>query len=349
MSATPTAPAPAPKTNIIGLTVLDYRGGKSTLCAGCGHNAISERIIDACFEMGVVPENMVKLSGIGCSSKSPAYFLNRSHGFNAVHGRMPSVATGVALSNHKLMLLGVSGDGDTASIGIGQFIHLMRRNLPLIYIIEDNGVYGLTKGQFSATADIGAKLKTGVINDLPPIDTCALAIQLGATFVARSFSGDKKQLLTILKAAIAHRGTVMIDVISPCVTFNDHEGSTKSYKYLKDHDEPVHEVGFIPSFENIDVDYDAGTTASVRMYDGSSLRLRKLDRDYDAIDKVNALKVLAEAHDKGETLTGVFYVNPQAPTFIDQLNLVDEPLGQLPEAMVRPPKRVLDEVMEELR
>ncbi|HEX5432949.1 MAG TPA: 2-oxoacid:ferredoxin oxidoreductase subunit beta [Candidatus Angelobacter sp.] len=349
MSASPTTPAPAPKNNIIGLTMVDYRGGKSTLCAGCGHNSISERIIDACFEMGVTPENMVKLSGIGCSSKSPAYFLNRSHGFNAVHGRMPSIATGVALSNHKLMLLGISGDGDTASIGIGQFVHLMRRNLPVIYIIEDNGVYGLTKGQFSATADFGAKLKTGVINDLPPIDTCALAIQLGATFVARSFSGDKRQLLTILKAAIAHRGTVMIDVISPCVTFNDHEGSTKSYKYLKDHDEPVHEVGFIPSFENIDVDYDPGTTTSVRMHDGSLLRLRKLDRDYDATDKVNALKALTESHDTGDTLTGVLYVNPEAPSFIDQLNLVDLPLGQLPESVVRPPKRVLDEVMEELR
>jgi 2-oxoglutarate ferredoxin oxidoreductase subunit beta len=288
------------------------------------------------------------MSGIGCSSKSPAYFVNRSHGFNAVHGRMPSVASGVALSNHKLMMLGVSGDGDTASIGIGQFVHLMRRNLPLIYIIEDNGVYGLTKGQFSATADLGAKLKTGVINDLPPIDTCALAIQLGATFVARSFSGDKKQLLTLLKAAIAHRGTVMIDVISPCVTFNDHEGSTKSYKWLKDHDEPVQEVGFVPSFEEIDVEYDAGSTASVRMHDGSSLRLRKLDRDYDATDRVNALKVLAEAHDKGEILTGVFYINANAPTFIDLLNVVDQPLGQLPESMVRPPKRVLDEVMEEL-
>ena len=349
MSATPTTPVPAPKTNIIGLSVLDYRGGKSTLCAGCGHNAISERIIDACFEMGVVPENMVKLSGIGCSSKSPAYFVNRSHGFNAVHGRMPSSASGVALANPKLMMLGVSGDGDTASIGIGQFIHLMRRNLPLIYIIEDNGVYGLTKGQFSATADLGAKLKTGVINDLPSIDTCALAIQLGATFVARSFSGDKKQLLTLLKAAIAHRGTVMIDVISPCVTFNDHEGSTKSYKWLKDHDEPVQEVGFVPSFESIDVDYDAGGTAQVKMHDGSSLRLRKLDRDYDATDKVNALKVLAEAHDKGEILTGVFYVNTGAPTFIDLLNVVDEPLGQLPESAVRPPRRVLDEIMEELR
>src|SRR6185503_12554669 len=248
MSATPTTPSPAPKTNIIGLTVLDYRGGKSTLCAGCGHNAISERIIDACFEMGVQTESLVKLSGIGCSSKSPAYFVNRSHGFNAVHGRMPSVASGVALANHKMLMLGVSGDGDTASIGVGQFVHLMRRNLPIIYIIEDNGVYGLTKGQFSATADMGAKLKTGVINDLPPIDTCALAIQLGATFVGRSFSGDKRQLSAMLKAAVAHKGTVMLDVISPCVTFNDHEGSTKSYKYMQEHEEAISEAGFVPFF-----------------------------------------------------------------------------------------------------
>ena len=347
MSTTPTTPAP--KTNHIGLTVIDYRGGKTTLCAGCGHNAISERIIDAAYEMGVQPENLVKLSGIGCSSKSPAYFLSRSHGFNAVHGRMPSVASGVALANQRTMLLGVSGDGDTASIGIGQFVHLMRRNLPLIYIIEDNGVYGLTKGQFSATADVGAKLKTGVVNDLPPIDTCALAIQLGATLVARSFSGDKRQLLTLLKAAIAHRGTVMIDVISPCVTFNDHEGSTKSYKYLKDHDEPVQEVGFVPSFENIDVDYDPGTTASVRMYDGSELRLRKLGRDYDATDKIGAVQTLAEAHEKGETLTGVFYVNTQAPTFMDILRLTDEPLARLPESVVRPPRQALEEIMESLR
>jgi len=201
-----TTTPPTPKTNRIGLSVLEYKGGKTTLCAGCGHNAISERIIEAMYEMGVQPENIAKLSGIGCSSKTPAYFVNRAHGFNSVHGRLPSVATGVALANQKLMLIGVSGDGDTASIGIGQFIHLMRRNLPVIYIIEDNGVYGLTKGQFSATADLGSKLKTGVINDLPPIDTCALAIQLGATFVARSFSGDKKQLLNLLKAAIAHRG-----------------------------------------------------------------------------------------------------------------------------------------------
>ena len=228
--------------------MIDYRGGKTTLCAGCGHNAISERIIDAMYEMGVQPERVIKLSGIGCSSKSPAYFMSRSHSFNSVHGRMPSVATGAMLANRNLMALGVSGDGDTASIGIGQFVHLMRRNLPMIYIIEDNGVYGLTKGQFSATADLGSKLKTGVINDLPPIDTCALAIELGATFVGRSFSGDKKQLHSMLKAAIAHKGTVMLDVISPCVTFNDHEGSTKSYKYMKDHEEPLQDIDFVPSF-----------------------------------------------------------------------------------------------------
>src|SRR3954462_7528906 len=289
MATTPT-PTPAPKTNRLGLQVVDYRGGKTTLCARCGHNAISERVIDAMYEMGVQPERVAKLSGIGCSSKSPAYFLSRAHSFNSLHGRMPSVATGAVLANRSLLSLGVSGDGDTASIGMGQFIHLMRRNLPIIYIIEDNGVYGLTKGQFSATADLGSKQKTGVINDLPAIDTCALAIQMGATFVARSFSGDKKQLVTMLKAAIAHRGTVMLDVISPCVTFNDHEGSTKSYKYVQDHDEPIQEVGFVPSFENIDVDYDPGTTATVRMHDGSQLRLRKLDRDYDATNKVGALR-----------------------------------------------------------
>src|SRR5512142_2848758 len=235
---------PAPKTNRIGLSILEYKGGKTTLCAGCGHNAISERILEAMYEMGVQPERVAKLSGIGCSSKSPAYFLNRSHSFNSVHGRMPSVATGAVLANRSILALGVSGDGDTASIGMGQFVHLMRRNLPIIYIIEDNGVYGLTKGQFSATADIGSKLKTGVINDLPALDTCSLAIQLGATFVGRSFSGDKKQLSALMKAAIAHKGTAMLDVISPCVTFNDHEGSTKSYKFTKDHDEPLQEVSF---------------------------------------------------------------------------------------------------------
>jgi len=345
-----TPPPPrAPKTNRLGLQVLDYRGGKTTLCAGCGHNAISERIIDAMYEMGVQPERVLKLSGIGCSSKSPAYFMGRAHSFNSVHGRMPSVATGALLANHTMTALGVSGDGDTASIGVGQFIHLMRRNLPLIYIIEDNGVYGLTKGQFSATADIGSKLKTGVVNDLPAIDTCTLAIQLGATFVGRSFSGDKKQLLAMLKAAIAHKGTVMLDVISPCVTFNDHEGSTKSYKYMQEHEEAISEVGFVPSFEDIAVEYDPGTTYDVELHDGSHLRLRKLHEDYDPSNRVSAVKALMESHERGEVLTGVFYVDPKKPSFIDLLNVVEEPLGQLPMERVRPGRAVLDEIMGRLK
>ena len=351
MATTPTAEpkTPEPRTNRIGLTVIDYKGGKTTLCAGCGHNAISERIIEAMYDMGVKPERVAKLSGIGCSSKSPAYFMNRSHSFNSVHGRMPSVATGAMLANRNLIALGVSGDGDTASIGIGQFVHLMRRNLPIIYIIEDNGVYGLTKGQFSATADLGSKLKSGVLNDLPPIDTCGLAIQLGATFVGRSFSGDKRQLSTLLKAAIAHHGTVMLDVVSPCVTFNDHEGSTKSYKYVKDHDETLQEMSFVPHFEEIDVEYDPGTTVNVTMHDGSHLRLRKLEEDYDPTDRIQAITRLTEAHDKGEVLTGLFYVNTKAPDFLDLLNMVDQPLATLPESLTRPGREVLEAAMEDLR
>jgi 2-oxoglutarate ferredoxin oxidoreductase subunit beta len=262
---------------------------------------------------------------------------------------MPSVATGAILANRSLITLGVSGDGDTASIGIGQFVHLMRRNLPIIYIIEDNGVYGLTKGQFSATADLGSKLKTGVINDLPPIDTCAMAIELGATFVGRSFSSDKKQLHSMLKAAIAHNGTVMLDVVSPCVTFNDHEGSTKSYKYMKDHEEPLQDISFVPAFEEIDVDYDPGTTTEVTMHDGSRLRLRKLEEEYNPTHKVSAIKRLMEAHEKGEVLTGVFYVNTKAPNFIEMLNVTDQPLATLPESVVRPGREVLEQVMEELK
>jgi 2-oxoglutarate/2-oxoacid ferredoxin oxidoreductase subunit beta len=253
------------------------------------------------------------------------------------------------LANRSLMALGVSGDGDTASIGLGQFMHLMRRNLPLIYIIEDNGVYGLTKGQFSATADIGSKLKTGVINELPAIDTCELAISMGATFVGRSFSGDKRQLHAMLKAAIAHRGTVMLDVVSPCVTFNDHEGSTKSYKYMKDHDEPLQEINFIPVFEDIAVEYDPGTTMEVTMHDGSRLRLRKLEEDYDPTDKIRAITRLNEAKKDGDMLTGVLYVNTQAPTFLDMLNITEQPLATLPASVVRPGREVLEQVMEELR
>jgi 2-oxoglutarate ferredoxin oxidoreductase subunit beta len=341
--------APAPKTNRIGLQVLDYRGGKTTLCAGCGHNAISERIIDAFYEMGIQPERVMKLSGIGCSSKSPAYFLNRSHSFNSVHGRMPSVATGALLANRTMMGLAVSGDGDTASIGFGQFGHLMRRNLPLIYVIENNGVYGLTKGQFSATSDVGSKLKTGVINDLPPIDICIMAAQLGATFVARSFSGDKKQLLAMLKAAMAHKGTVVLDVISPCVTFNDHEGSTKSYKYMQAHEEAISEVGFVPHFEDITVDYDPGTTYDVEMHDGSHLRLRKLHESYNPTDRMAAVQSLMEANQKGEVLTGLFYIDTKKPDFTTLLNMVPEPLATLPQERTRPTKKVLDEVMESLR
>ena len=337
------------KTNRIGLDARAYRGSKTTLCAGCGHNAISERLIDACYEMGVDQRRVIKLSGIGCSSKSPAYFMGAAHAFNAVHGRMPSVGTGAVLANKTLIALGVSGDGDTGAIGIGQFVHLMRRNVPIIYIIEDNGCYGLTKGQFSPTADVGSTQKTGVANDLPPIDTCALALELGATFVARSFSGDKQQLLAILKAAISHRGTAMIDVLSPCVTFNDHDGSTKSYAYAKEHDDPLEEIGFVPFFEDLSVEYDPGTTREVRLYDGSRLYLKKLEIDYNPTDKIEAVRVLHETRRRGEYATGIIYVEPGREDFLDLLNLVDEPLATLPLQKLRPPKAALDEIMDSLR
>ena len=342
-------PEPPKKTNRIGLEMQPYRGGKTTLCAGCGHNAISERIIDAFFEMGVDPRQVVKLSGIGCSSKSPAYFLGAAHGFNAVHGRMPSVGTGAMLANRKLIAIGVSGDGDTGAIGIGQFVHLMRRNVPIVYIIEDNGCYGLTKGQFSPTADLGSVAKGGTPNDLPPIDTCALAIQLGASFVARSFSGDKKQLLSILKASLSHRGTCMIDVLSPCVTFNDHEGSTKSYAYAKEHDEVLGEVSFVPFFEDISIEYDPGTTREVELHDGSKLYLKKVAADYDPTDKLAAVRLLHETARRGEFATGVLYVEPDKDDFVSLMNLVDEPLATLPLEKVRPGLEALEEVMESLR
>jgi 2-oxoglutarate/2-oxoacid ferredoxin oxidoreductase subunit beta len=349
MAETTTPPAPAGKTNRLGLPLAEYKGGKTTLCAGCGHNAISERILEAFFEMGVPPERVAKFSGIGCSSKSPAYFLSRSHAFNSLHGRMPSVATGALLANRTLVGLGVSGDGDTASIGLGQFVHLMRRNVPLIYVVEDNGVYGLTKGQFSATADVGSTTKGGVANELPPIDICALAIQLGATFVARSFSGDKRQLSAVLKAAIAHRGATLLDVVSPCVTFNDHEGSTKSFTYVKEHAEALDEVSFVPAFENIQVDYAPGTSLEVTMHDGSKLRLAKLEEGYDPRDPVAAVTRLMRARAAGEVLTGVLYVNTVQTSFVERLGVVEAPLATLPEAAVRPPRAVLDALMDGLR
>ena len=336
-------------TNRAGLTVKEYGGLKSTLCVGCGHDVITRQITQAFYDMGVEPYRVAKMSGIGCSSKTTAYFADRGHGFNAVHGRMPAVATGAVLANSTLLAIGVSGDGDTASIGAGQFVHLLRRNVPMIYIVENNGVYGLTKGQFSATADIGSKLKTGVVNDLPAIDLCAMAIELGCAYVARSFSGDMKQLLALLKGAIAHRGTALLDVISPCVTFNNHEDSTKSYKWAKDHEMPIQEIGFIPYFEEITVDYDPGTTRDITLHDGSHIRLKKLREDYDPTDKHAAFNLLHEAQEKHEFLTGLIYVEPQKKDFLTLLGLTEEPLATLPLDRVRPGREALARMMEELR
>jgi 2-oxoglutarate ferredoxin oxidoreductase subunit beta len=340
-------PPPA-KVNRIGLTAADYKGADSTLCAGCGHDAITSQIIRAFYEYGVEPHKVAKLSGIGCSSKTPAYFLSQSHGFNGVHGRMPAIATGVMLANRELVAIGVSGDGDTASIGMGQFVHLLRRNIPMIYIIENNGVYGLTKGQFSATADYGSKAKGGQMNDLPAIDICAMAIELGCNFVCRSFAGDPKQLVALLKASLAHRGTAVFDIISPCVTFNNHEGSTKSYKYAKDHEELLHEISFVPFFEQITVDYNEGEVKEVEMHDGSHIRLRKTAHDFDPTNKAEALNLLRRCYDSGEFLTGLIYVNEEKPDFLSLLNMVDAPLATLPQERVQPSPEDLKEIMSEL-
>ena len=338
------------KTNLIGLSVSDYRGAPSTLCAGCGHDAITSQIVKAFYAMGINPYKVAKLSGIGCSSKTPAYFLSKSHGFNSVHGRMPAIATGASLANHQLMGIGVSGDGDTASIGLGQFCHLIRRNIPLIYIIENNGVYGLTKGQFSATADRGSQLKTGVVNDLPPIDCCALAIELGCSYVARSFAGDPKQVVALLEGAISHNGTAVLDIISPCVTFNNHPGSTKSYPWAKEHEELLHEIDFVPYFQQIEqVEYQGeDQIATVEMHDGSHLRLRKANRDFNPMNKVEALNMLRDHREKGDFLTGLIYVNPTSENFIDQLNLGEEPLSHLPHEKLRPGPEALEQAMKEL-
>jgi 2-oxoglutarate ferredoxin oxidoreductase subunit beta len=340
--------APPPKTNRLGLPLNDYKGGVSTLCAGCGHDAITSQLIRAFWEYGVEPHRVAKLSGIGCSSKTPAYFLNQSHGFNSVHGRMPAVGTGATLANKDLLAVGVSGDGDSASIGLGQFCHLLRRNVPMIYIIENNGVYGLTKGQFSATADFGSKAKGGALNDLPPIDVCALAIELGCNFVARSFAGDPKQLVALIKAGISHRGTVLLDVVSPCVTFNNHQGSTKSYQFAKEHEELLHEISYVPFFDPIEVEYEEGTVADVEMHDGSHLRLRKADRSYDPTDKAEAMQLLMKTNADEELLTGLIYINENQPDFLTGLNMSDTPLAHLKEKDVRPSKEILQEIMDSL-
>jgi 2-oxoglutarate/2-oxoacid ferredoxin oxidoreductase subunit beta len=348
--ANATVPEPkAPATNRVGLSVKEYGGSKSTLCVGCGHDVITRQITQALYEMAIPPFKVAKLSGIGCSSKTTAYFADRGHGFNAVHGRMPAVATGALMVNTSLVGIGVSGDGDTASIGAGQFVHLLRRNVPMVYIVENNGVYGLTKGQFSATADAGSKLKTGVVNDLPAIDLCAMAIELGCGYVARSFSGDMKQLVALLKGALAHRGTALLDVISPCVTFNNHDSSTKSYKWAKDHEIPIHEIGFIPYFEEIAVEYDPGTTQDVELHDGSHIRLRKLREDYDATDKKKALLLCQDSQEKTEFLTGLIYAEPRKKDFFELSGVAGEPIVSVSDANLRPPAKALDEIMEALQ
>ncbi|HVA36104.1 MAG TPA: 2-oxoacid:ferredoxin oxidoreductase subunit beta [Candidatus Dormibacteraeota bacterium] len=327
----------APKTNvnIIGLTRDVYKGSPSTLCAGCGHNSITNHLIKALYEYGVPPHLLAKMSGIGCSSKTPAYFVEQAHGFNGVHGRMPSAATGAKLANRDLMVLGISGDGDTASIGLGQYAHLVRRNLDCTYIVEDNGVYGLTKGQFSATADRGSVLKKGQVNEFETIDVCGLAIELGATFVARSFSGDGKQLVPLLQAAFSHRGTAVLDVISPCVTFNDHTGSTKSYAYVKDHEVLLHTTDYISPKEEVVVDYEPGTAQDIELEDGSHVVLRKLDGSYDATDRLGAIRTIHEAREKGELMTGLLYVNTDATDLCERERLPLTPLAQLGESALR--------------
>lgn len=342
----PASPAPkAPQTNKLGLTLADYKGSPSTLCDGCGHDAITSQLIKAFWELNIEPHQVAKLSGIGCSSKTPAYFLSRSHGFNSVHGRMPSVATGAFLANHKMIYVGVSGDGDTASIGLGQFCHMIRRNIPIVYVCEDNGVYGLTKGQFSATADQGSKLKDGTANHLNAIDLCGLAIELGCSFVGRSFAGDPRQLVALLKAAISHRGTAILDVISPCVTFNNHEGSSKSYKKVKETDTPLHELGYVPFFEQITVDYQEGEVRTVELHDGSHLQLKKLGQDYDPTDRSAAERAISQAHKDGHLLTGLLYINEESQNFGQVLDMVDTPLSRLKSDELRPPKEALDEIM----
>jgi 2-oxoglutarate ferredoxin oxidoreductase subunit beta len=341
--------ATAVKKNKLGLVLQDYKGGKSTLCVGCGHDAISGSIQQAYFELGIDAKTVAKMSGIGCSSKTPAYFLGQSFGFNSVHGRMPAVATGANLANHHMNLIGVSGDGDTASIGMGQFVHLLRRNVRMVYIIENNGVYGLTKGQFSATADKDSTLKHGDRNEMEAIDCCALAVQLGCDFVARSFSGDKRQLVPLIEAAIKHGGTALLDVISPCVTFNDHQGSTKSYEYAKANDWVLHQIGFVQDAEQVTVDYAPGTTRDVKLPDGSHITLTKVGDDYDPTQRMNALEICHRARVEKKIVTGLLYVNPESRAFDRQLNLGNTPLSRLPEAAVRPAPSRLQEVMDELR
>lgn len=345
----PTVRHPQLPVNDLGLTVRDYEGGMSTLCAGCGHDSITSAIVTAAFELSIPTHRFVKLSGIGCSSKTPAYFLRDSHGFNSTHGRMPSVATGANSANRELTYIGVSGDGDTLSIGMGQFAHVIRRNLNMLYIIENNGVYGLTKGQFSAAADKGSIAKKGEVNQQPAIDPCQTAIVLGATFVARGFSGDKDQLVPLLKAGMKHRGFAMIDIISPCVTFNDHEGSTKSYEYSREHFSPAIVADFVPPAEEIKVRYDEGEAMSIELHDGSHIVLRKLDKDFDPTDRISVLSNLQEGVVAGEITTGLLYVDESQPEMHELNNTTQTPLRDLPFDKLCPGNDTLQKIQARYR
>jgi 2-oxoglutarate ferredoxin oxidoreductase subunit beta len=340
---------PALPKNALGFTHRDYEGSISTLCAGCGHDSISSAIIEACFELSIEPHRVAKLSGIGCSSKTPTYFLGNSHGFNSVHGRMPSVLTGANLANRELIYLGVSGDGDSASIGFGQFAHAIRRGVNMVYIVENNGVYGLTKGQFSATADRGSQSKRGAVNTDSSIDLIAIALQLGASFVARSFSGDKTQLVPLIKAAIEHKGAAFIDCISPCVAFNNHVGSTKSFDYVREHNEAVNYLDYMTARDPIKVDYEPGSVEIVEQHDGSKLALRKLAADYDVNDRLAAMSFLQQQAAKGLVVTGLLYVEREAEDLHAHLNTVDVPLNSLSEKELCPGSAVLDKINASLR
>jgi 2-oxoglutarate ferredoxin oxidoreductase subunit beta len=341
--------APTTQTNRAGLTRMDYKGLPSTLCQGCGHNSIANQLIAACYEMDIVPEEIMKFSGIGCSSKSPAYFLNRSFGFNGLHGRMPSLATGALFADKSLRAIGVSGDGDSASIGMGQFKHLVRRNAPMVYIVENNGVYGLTKGQFSATAEIGLELKHQGKNLYMPVDICMEAIASSATFVARSFAGDPKQVKELLKAALSHRGIAVLDIVSPCVTFNNEVNTFHSYTWGKDHEAPLHEISFVPALDDITVeDFEAGTTREVTMHDGSVVLLKKLEKDYDPTNRVEALRMMEKAQRKNWMVTGLIYLETDRPALTDLYNLPATPLNRLGEADLRPPRATLDKINKDM-
>jgi 2-oxoglutarate ferredoxin oxidoreductase subunit beta len=335
--------------NDVGFTKKDYEGSLSTLCAGCGHDSISAALVQACFELSIEPHNVAKISGIGCSSKTPTYFLGNSHGFNSVHGRMPSVATGANLANRDLIYIGVSGDGDSASIGMGQFAHVVRRNLNMLYIVENNGCYGLTKGQDSATADVGSTSKSGVPNTYSPIDLVSLALDLGATFVARSFSGDKQQLVPLLKAAISHNGFAFVDVVSPCVTFNNTPASTKSYDYAREHIEATGTFDFVPMKEEITTHYEPGSIEQVQMHDGSVINLHKLSQGYDPRDQDAAFDALRDAKRKGDILTGLIYIEPDSQELHDVIQTTSKPLRALQESDLCPGNKVLQTINESLR